>query len=206
MFWIPVKHQFLSLGIVSVVCGLIWRAEIEYHGWAGLIWVSYFHYAVPIGFILFLLWANYTISISGLKRITVNVIALVYLVLVHISLKSALTYTYMSGPRKFLMLIVSDLSENQLLLLHYSSMLLLFLIPIFTYIVQYIFTIHMTLNHLALSILGLIVAVPTSLFLLKITGHIGGANLIHSIKSGIIIPFVVFSIGLLFIRSENNKT
>ncbi len=45
-----------SPGSVALLAGLLWRAEVEWHGWAGLTWLDHFHWAVPIGVLLFLGW------------------------------------------------------------------------------------------------------------------------------------------------------
>ena len=38
------KPAILSLITLSILAGLLWRLEVEYHGWAGLIWLTYFHF------------------------------------------------------------------------------------------------------------------------------------------------------------------
>lgn len=48
-------YPLISLLFLAVFLGLLWRIEVEVHGWQGLIWVSYFHVAVPVGFGLSLL-------------------------------------------------------------------------------------------------------------------------------------------------------
>ncbi|MFO0649356.1 MAG: hypothetical protein U0326_24145 [Polyangiales bacterium] len=52
----------LSLVAVAVVSGLLWRAEVELHGWAGLAWTGYFHLAVPASVALFLGWVAWWID------------------------------------------------------------------------------------------------------------------------------------------------
>lgn len=42
---------FPAFGIFSA---LLWRAEIELHGWAGLGWTNYFHWAEATGVLLFI--------------------------------------------------------------------------------------------------------------------------------------------------------
>ena len=38
----------------ALMAGIGWRAEIELHGWAGLAWLSWFHWAVPLSIALFI--------------------------------------------------------------------------------------------------------------------------------------------------------
>lgn len=54
--------RWLSLVAVGVVSGLLWRAEVEHHGWAGLGWTGYFHLAVPASVALFLGWVAWWID------------------------------------------------------------------------------------------------------------------------------------------------
>jgi hypothetical protein len=38
----------------GVLSALAWRGEIEWHGWAGLDWLTYVHWALPLGLGLFI--------------------------------------------------------------------------------------------------------------------------------------------------------
>ncbi|MBL4753370.1 MAG: hypothetical protein JKY52_07240 [Flavobacteriales bacterium] len=72
------KYKILSLGILSLVLGVLWRLEVEYHGWEALKWIGYFHYAVPVGFLLFIAWANLISELERKPRIALNLIGLVF--------------------------------------------------------------------------------------------------------------------------------
>jgi hypothetical protein len=60
------------------------------------------------------------------------------------------------------------------------------------------------------SVVGVIISIPFSTFLLELVNHKGGADFIHAIKSGFLIPLWCFSIGLLFVgkskKTEHNAT
>ena len=43
---------------------------------------------------------------------------------------------------------------------------------------------------------------PIAMLFLWLVGHKGGPNLIHAIKSGFIIPFLVFSVGYLVLKAK----
>lgn len=49
-----------ELFALALALTLLWRVELEWHGWHGLIWVGYTHWAVPIGAALFLGWVSRT--------------------------------------------------------------------------------------------------------------------------------------------------
>lgn len=40
----------------ALLAAAIWLAEVHGHGWHGLTWLSYFHWAIPIGWLLLLAW------------------------------------------------------------------------------------------------------------------------------------------------------
>jgi hypothetical protein len=200
------KKYLFSLIILAIICGVLWRAEVEYRGWAALTWISYFHYAVPAGFILFLLWANSTKSVSIQKRILINLVSIPFLFIVHIAFKTTLNHMFMSGPSMFLMTIISRTSELELFFIQYSVVPLLFLIPWGTYLILRIFKLHPELKYLRWSVAGMFLSIPASLLILKVTNHLGGPNVIHSIKSGIIIPFIVISFGLLFLKTKAQQS
>jgi hypothetical protein len=53
---------WFSLVAVGVLAGFLWRVEVEHRGWAGLTWTGYFHLAVPAGVALFLAWVAWWID------------------------------------------------------------------------------------------------------------------------------------------------
>ncbi|MBL4755467.1 MAG: hypothetical protein JKY52_17960 [Flavobacteriales bacterium] len=61
----------------------------------------------------------------------------------------------------------------------------------------------MSLKKLLVSLLIFAASVPISIFLLGMLDHPGSDNAIHTIKSGMIIPFLVFGTGLVFIPAKS---
>lgn len=202
------KLPIISLIILSIIVGLFWRLEVEYHGWSGLIWLSYFHLAIPIGFILFLAWGNFFVNLNLQKRFILNLVAIIYGILIYLGLGISLTYIFSGGPSGFL--LVMQTPEWKLNLIRLSILVIILFIPIGTYIILKLFKREPKLKYLITAILGIIISVPLSVLILELVNHKGGQYLIHSIKSGILIPLWVFSIGLLIIgqrvktRTHNN--
>ena len=60
----PLRRLFIDVLLlvrVGLLAGGLWRAELEWHGWTGLLWLGYFHLAVPAGaaaFIAWVVWVN----------------------------------------------------------------------------------------------------------------------------------------------------
>jgi cytochrome b6-f complex iron-sulfur subunit len=46
----------LSLLLLAGIAAVLWRLEVDAHGWPGLIWLSYFHWAIPAAVLLLLAW------------------------------------------------------------------------------------------------------------------------------------------------------
>ena len=77
---------------------------MEYHGWTGLIWLGYFHWAVPAGFGLFLIWANGFVDVIANRKVLFNVVAIIFGALVYYTLYVSLTYFFSQGPTDYLLL------------------------------------------------------------------------------------------------------
>jgi len=200
------KLPIISLIILSLLAGLIWRLEVEYHGWTGLIWISYFHLAIPIGFGLFLLWANCFIALSLVKRILLNAITVIFGILLYDVLATSLTYIFIGGPSAFILHMSTP--KWLLNLIRFSIFLIIPSIPIGTYLILKIFKKAPHWKFLILAMLGIIISIPLSVLILDLINHKGNADLIHIIKSGMLIPFWVFSLGLLIIgqRAKEQKS
>ncbi len=174
----------------------MWRLEIEYHGWAGLTWIKYPHYSIPLGVIFFLTWVNFQVKpINTYKRIRINLIALIFVYLVFTLIKISLFYNNVGGSSAlgFMML------PNWLIIfILFSYLLLLPLLSVGTYSILRIFSIQIRTRYLLYSIVCIYSSIPVSLF---ITRYIFPyeRNLIHAIKTGVIIPFITFSVGILFL-------
>lgn len=192
------KNPLLSLVLVALISGILWRLELEYHGWGGLIWLSYFHLAIPIGFVLFLYWANQFVELSWLRRIVFNVVSLVFATVLYWCLAISLRYTFAPGPLAFLRDMESSWWE--LLLHRYSILILLPIIPIGSFLIVKIFRKDLGFKNLILCTIGLIVSIPISILLLILVNHIGSHDFIHALKSGFAIPFLVFSMGMLVVK------
>lgn len=178
----------ISLVLASILCGLIWRVELEYYGWAGLGWLSYFHYAIPLGFCVFLFWVNLLIEVSLKRRLLFNVLASFFGVFIYWSMY------------KSLIIVFSSLFPPGLII--YSIFVVVLLMPIGAYFILRIAKHKVSFKGLTLSVLGIIVSVPLACFILYAINHKGGYDEIHAIKSGVLGSLWILSIGLLVINSK----
>ncbi|MEL6624854.1 MAG: hypothetical protein AAFO96_22505 [Bacteroidota bacterium] len=76
-------------------------------------------------------------------------------------------------------------------------------IPLGAYLIMRVFRMHLPWRILLLSMVGYLLAMPLSVWILEILDHKGGADVIHTIKSGVLIPFWVFALGWLVIKKRD---
>jgi hypothetical protein len=192
----------VSLILIAFCCALLWRLEVEYHGWSGLTWLGYTHYAVPTGFIVFLFWANLFIHLTLKKRIFMNCIALIFGMLLYFALKLSLTFLFAGGPSG--MLLAMQMPKWQFNILIYLNLILIPFLPIGAYLILLMFKRQPAFKNLLFSLTGVILSIPLSLYILSAIHHKGGADCIHVIKSGVLIPFWVFFIGWMVIYPKKD--
>lgn len=194
------KYSIASLFILSLVCGLLWRLEVEYHGWAGLIWISYFHWAIPVAFGLFLVWGNAYIELSIPKRLLMNSIAIALGMGIYSVFLRSLYYNCMGGPSGFITLIMTP--EWQYKLWQYAILFIIPSMPLSIFLLMRLFGHRIEVKRLIFAIIGLLLAIPLSIWLLDLIHHKGGGDLAHIIKSGMLIPFWVFALGWVVIGKK----
>lgn len=195
------KYPFVSLIIVALTAGLIWKAEVEYHGWGGLTWLSYFHFAIPTGFGLLLLWSNAFIELNFKRRILLNIIVILYAAILYYALLDGLSFTFATGPTA--MLYYFSTSGWGLFLYMLAAPICFLTLPVVILLLGSIFEQSIHLRYFLFSILGILISPFIAILILDFTNHSGGADGIHIIKSGVIIPFLVFFIGLNILKKPN---
>jgi hypothetical protein len=189
--------RLVTLVIIGVVSAVAWRVEIEYHGWVGLQWLSYFHWAIPFGLILFVSWA---VFLSGARfkysRLLVIRTTLLAAVIGSMLVGGCLRFLFVSGPSAFIAL--GEMSHLSIWILRLLCVLILSSIPAL---------IGLLARGLGSSVSSMCLAAATFLWLgAPVLGLLmlwmvsgGQLDLIHTIKSGTVIPWLVISLGLLFL-------
>ncbi|MFK7971793.1 MAG: hypothetical protein AB8F95_15610 [Bacteroidia bacterium] len=197
------RYRYPSLIIIALISGLLWRIELEYHGWAALIWIRYFHWAVPIGFGLFLFWANAFVEFSIKGRIIANIAAIVFGLLLYHGVM--LNFDAVFGMGLMGLMMDSKVPRFTIWLLIVASYAFVPLIPVFVFFLLKIAKQAPRLIYLLYAFIGMIISVPVAMSMLDYVKHIGSTDLIHTIKSGFIIPLWMISIGLLFIGIKDKQ-
>ncbi|PCJ63926.1 MAG: hypothetical protein COA58_14950 [Bacteroidetes bacterium] len=191
-----VFKRYSKLIALALVCGLLWRIELEYHGWAALGWISYFHNAIPVGFVLFMVWANSVVKLPIKKRLLLNIVSILFAISVFYAVNYSLHTMYVIN------LAIFDASDLEIFI-HVTS--IFFIVPLVilcAFLLLRIFGFRVHWKHLLWSLLFILVSIPVSIFLLDLVNHKGSSNFIHTIKSGFIIPWIVLSLGVLVLESR----
>ena len=192
------KYPYISLTLLALICGILWRFEIEYHGWAGLGWLSYFHLAAPVGFILFLAWANAFVKMRHGKRLLLNASALLLGIISYYLIQFVSILSYGRS-------LIFTLSQMQFILIHCAFIMSIPFFPTSMFSLLRGFQIKLKVRYLFIAIVGMLIGIPLSIGLLEFTDHKGGSDIIHTIKSGFLIVIWTFCMGLLMLSIQKER-
>lgn len=180
----------LTLLAVAVLAGIGWRLEVDWRGWGGVYWVSYFHWAVPAGAILFAAWLG--VYGGAQRRVQLAVGSLIVAGVAYTVLFWSLIALFSRWmPARLDIWLALGLGGGTF-----------WLYPIALWVLgrRCGAPIRVWPCALALALWG--VAVPLAIAVLHMVAHIGGADFLHAIKSGVVIPPLLVALGLPFVWSE----
>lgn len=177
--------------MASIIIGAIWTAEMWWRGWAGLHWISRFHASIVLASVVVAsLLQSWSPRFQNINRFMGILIGVVLSVPVHLYFGTAGYFSFIIGPSATPLLILGDAG---FFLGRCVGATMFFALPILGYIAGRVLKIDV---HLSGAYLGLGILMVATLFLPTILGvinHPGSPDLIHSIKSGLAIPFLLFS-------------
>ncbi len=179
------------LVVVACVAGVLWRAELEWHGWGGLDWARYFHWAIPAGAMLFIAWVVWVNRhLPVWHRLFVAVCLL---------LTTAVVYG-LTEESVFVRYYRSRWFGNRMDETRYArAQVMWYLTPTIFAVVARLLRLGAGFWRVVLAHWLFIASYPVCVGLLVVTDHPGGPDFIHTIKSGFIIPFLMVAIGILFL-------
>lgn len=196
------KHPLLSLLLVALFSGAFWRVELEWRwGWATLEWAWQYYWAFLVGAVCFTSWAIAVAQPLKRWRFELAMMAMFALTLeVFWTLLQSLFTRWLGPP--------PDVIGQAI---WFTTCLTPFLWAVVPLVFGWICRWHGIRIHFGLPILSSILFVvswPFAVWLLDIAGHRGGADLIHALKSGFVIPLLAISLGspLLFARRPAEKS
>lgn len=198
--WFP----SVTLLLLALCSGVAWRAELELRsGWASLAWLGYFHWAVPICAFAFLVWV---VCVARVRRpFAFASCLLVFSVAAYFAVDFVSHLFFAAGPsgmRTVFFLGGGDLDAGfrRLWILPLAVPLFWVLLPLVFCGICRGFGVPITVRAALLSAAFFIVSWPLAIFIRSFFEQRGSADLIHALKSGFLVPFLVVSLGLPLLR------
>jgi hypothetical protein len=186
---------WISILSIGLIAGILWRLELEWRwGWCSMEWINGFHWALPLGIGLYLLWVFYFCGIASLrKRLGLTVaLAATGLVLYSFFMRALLLH-FTAGPQALLSLMV-PMAVRCGFVAAYP------MVPVSVCLVAKVFGVRISLIQWITSVALFLWAWPTAMFLLWLVNHRGSPDVVHAIKSGFVIPFLMVSLALPFLK------
>lgn len=172
----------LALLAVALLAALGWRLELEYRGWHGLVWITYCHYAIPVGALLFAAWLY---RYAPVRRPAVLALgSLLLTAAAYHGLYVALHILYSRWP----------LDQYVYAFGYLCGFAALFLYPLTHWGLARLLGHRPRLWPTLAAFALYLAAIPLTLTLLDAIGQTS-SDLLHAIKSGLVIPPLILTLG-----------
>jgi len=195
------RRQFgawIGLVAVALVAGTAWRIEVERGDAADMWWISYFHWAVPVGCLLFVGWATaVSASLARVTRVTLALalvgVSFAGMGLAERSLRVLLAPFYVAQP-----LSGWDLAW------YVAAAVFLAAVPLLVAMVARFARLRVTWGRLIVSEAIWLASPLAAMGVIAVffphghAGHPYGPDFAHAIKTGFVVPPLVVSLGILF--------
>lgn len=198
--WLPVA----TLIALAALSGVAWRSELEWtSGWHGLVWLGYFHWAVPLAVAGFVAWAACFAPVR--RRLLFTTTLAIYAVLGYFVAADALWFFFISGPSASIIAGSVgggdfDLGVRILEFTRWAAVLAWPLVALGFCLICRAFGAPITFGCALLSGVFFTVSWPLAIFVRSFLESRGSADLIHALKSGFVVPFLVLSLGFPLLR------
>lgn len=168
---------------------------MEFRGWDGLAWLSYFHRSIPICLLLFIVWVNVFFDFGDTKRrAVINSFLVFWVIAGFFVFTHSLESIFMVGPSAFVRHFM--LPKWQLQLSRFVTFVIFPLFPLIALFSLRIVHIKVPPKYILLSQVMFLLAFPVSVLLLMLIPDKGYPDFIHAVKTGFVFPFLFFSLGL----------
>ncbi len=188
------KFSLRALAQLAVLCllgGVLWRVEVEYHGWEGLIWLSYFHWAIPVGVAAFVCWIAFSaLAPAGARRVLFILVAAAYAAWSLPLLAMTLNIAFTIGPEWVLLVGVSPWGDYLR-----PALYAIVAIPAGAFLLARLLGARLPWRMLPVSVVLAALAGPAAIAALAIIDP-NHADDIHAVKTGAAVPFVLFALGI----------
>lgn len=168
--------------------GIAWRAELEWRGgWAGLTWITYFHWAIPVCGLAFVSWV---VRVTRVQRPSTLAVSLV----VFFSLSYVVFYQL-------------NLHMSRWVVLPGLMQWMVWSIPVFWALLPLAFGLicrasgaSVRISSMLASCVLFVLSWPLSIFVRSFFEERGSPDTVHALKSGFVIPFLIVVLGFPLLR------
>ncbi|WNJ17938.1 hypothetical protein [Pontibacter sp. G13] len=190
------RKPTIWLGIIALLSGIMWRVELEYHGWAGLNWLGYFHWSLVATTGMYMVWAHILLPVTPKRRILLQIAAIVYAAYMYIWFVSGQHYWH----SKFARFWFPDSPWDRLYSLWLNTGATgIALLPLGQALILRAFGYKIHIRIAFTAAFGMVLSFVFAMQILTAIDHRGGADMIHAIKSGVILPFWTFCCGMVLL-------
>jgi len=193
----------LALVLIALIDAGLWRLELAWRGWDGLGWIDWFHLALPAGIALFVGWVLRITSLAPRARLRLGVMLAVTAAGLGALASWSLRLGFATGSRA---LPLATMSPVLAVALRMAWVPVLLSAPIAMCAIARSTGLRVTLLRAAISVAVFCAALPLARALLVVTGHRGGSDAVHALKSGFVIPWLVIGLGIPFLRTPSSQT
>lgn len=195
------KEAYFFLLLASCLSFCIWRYEIEYHGWSGLIWLTYFRKAIPVCLLLFVTWFVRYVQVEPRRLKALYTLLLVLIGSIVVYTFIALLYFLFRRDGYNLMTAYSTSAWRTTVVSFFTYVLLPFF-PLLLFLTLRQFRFNIPFRYILLS-QGLFLAAPfLGIALIHLVPWKALPDFIHVFKTGYIFPFWFFAIGFPLIHCQ----
>lgn len=168
-----------TLIAIALGSGALWRLEVNARDWSGLTWASYFHWAIPAAVSAFLLWA------LCVSRVPSRGYKIAFAVMFMLSSVPLYWWSLLILRGAF----AFGSNNHWLVWSGFTA------VPVALAVMAYFSKLESTWTRRFASIVLWVAAMPLALAWLKLIRS-PYADEIHTIKTGTIVPLLVFALGM----------
>jgi hypothetical protein len=149
-----------------------------------------------------MIWANLRVTFLKVKvRLMVNFLGILFVIITFSLIKQSLYLNNVGGPSA---LVLMTYPNWLIILLLFLYLVVLPLLPVGIYFILKLVNVCTQPIYLLYSVFGILLSIPVSVYLSQFIFPYQ-KNLIHAIKTGLIIPFVMISTGILLLGKISSE-
>lgn len=193
------RWAWISLLAIALLAGIGWRVELECRsGWYSLLWLNYFHWAIPAGVLAFIGW---TLGVARVRRTWLFLaVLLAFAAAGYWVVNLAAHFYFGAGPAGMISVFQlggGDLDRGfaRMMTLHRWMPALWALIPLSFCVLCREFGLRIPAWMMVVSAAMFVISWPLAIRVRGLFETQGFPDLLDALKSGFVIPFLIYALG-----------